>query len=42
MRSQLVIARREPRIDYAKLAAVFGALAGSWALTYGLVRALFF
>ena len=40
MRSQLIVARRQPRIDYVRIAAWGGALAGSWALTYGVVRAL--
>ena len=37
----LAFGARRPRIDIVKLAAVSGALAGSWAVVYGAYRALF-
>lgn len=39
MRS-LALAARHRRIDYLKLAAVSGALFGSWAIVYGACRVL--
>jgi hypothetical protein len=39
MRALALVARRG-RVDYLKLAAVSGALAGSWAIVYGACRAL--
>ena len=38
MRTMALVAR-QGRIDYVKLAAVSGALLGSWALFYGAIRA---
>jgi hypothetical protein len=41
MRALAVIGARPGRIDYLKIAAVSGALIGSWGIVYGIGRTLF-